>query len=74
MKILTLIFWLIFAIAFAGLIPNAYAYWVKIIGLFLLLAHAMEFVLFNKVIKAKGDGTFRSFAMTMIFGVFYFKF
>jgi len=44
-----------------------------IVGVMLLLVHAIEFLIFSNKIKAKGDGALKSFGMTMLFGIFYFK-
>lgn len=70
---IALFFWIVFAIAFTGLIPEPAALSLKVIGVLLLLAHAIEFLVFDKKIKAKGDGLLKSFIMTMLYGVFYFK-
>jgi len=74
MKKLMLVFWLLCLMAVIGLIPEPAALWLKIIAAMLLLAHAIEFILFEKAIKRKGDSGFTSFVMTMLYGVFYFKF
>lgn len=74
LKTVTLLFWLLFAVSLIGLLPAGITYWVKIIGIFLLVAHTLEFVIFNKVIKAKGDSAVKAFFMTLVFGVVYFKF
>ena len=73
MKKLFLVFWLLSLMAVIGLIPEPAALWLKIIAVMLLLAHAIEFILFEKTIKRKGDNGFRSFVMTMLYGVLYFK-
>jgi len=74
MKKISLLFWLLCILAVVGFIPDPTALWLKIIGVMLLLAHAMEFILFEKAIRAKGDNGLKSFFMTMLYGIFYFKF
>jgi uncharacterized protein YhhL (DUF1145 family) len=74
MKTVTIIFWLISAVAFTGLIPEPAAFWLKAIAIMLLLIHLIEFFAFQKAIKAKNDSGAKSFFMTMVFGVVYFKF
>ncbi len=74
MKKITLLFWLLFIAALTGFVPDSASLWIKIVGVMLLLAHAIEFILFEKTIKAKGDSGIKSFLMTMVYGIFYFKF
>ncbi|MGK0373706.1 MAG: hypothetical protein ACJA2E_000173 [Arenicella sp.] len=74
MKIAILIFWLVCAIAAAGLITDPAALWLKIIAVMLLIAHAIEFCLFQNEIKRKGVSGLKAFLMTMLFGLFYFRF
>jgi len=74
MRNLILVFWLLSVVAVFGLIPEPVAVWLKIVAAFLVLAHLIEFFLFQKAIKIKGDSGVKSFAMTMLYGVFYFKF
>ncbi|MFT6408953.1 MAG: hypothetical protein ACJAQ6_002375 [Arenicella sp.] len=73
MKNIILVFWLLCLIAFFGLIPEPAALWLKVVALLLLLAHAIEFIVFRKIIKRKGDSGLKSFFMTMLYGLFYFK-
>jgi len=74
MKILASIFWLLCLLAVINIIPEPLALWLRIIGALLLLAHVIEFILFRKTINSKGDSPFKSFYMTMLYGVFYFKY
>lgn len=74
MRIITLIFWSVCIAAAAGFVPAPAAFFLKIIALMLLLAHAIEFFVFRKIIEAKGDSGLKSFLMTMVYGVFYFKY
>jgi len=43
------------------------------LGVLLAVAHIAEFFIFRKDIKAKGDGTLKSFVMTFLFGAAYIK-
>ena len=74
MRNLILVFWLLSVVAVFGVIPEPVAFWLKAVAVILLLAHVIEFILFQKAIKRKGDSGVKSFAMTMLYGVFYFKF
>jgi len=74
MKIAIVIFWFIFVAACLSLIPEPVGLWINIIGMLLLIAHLIEFIVFNKKVLAKGDTPQKAFLMTMLFGVFYWAF
>ena len=74
MKILMLAFWAIFLVAVFGLIPDPLGFVLISVGMLIFLAHAIEFLVFKKAISAKGDSGPKSFLMTMVYGIFYFKF
>lgn len=72
MKIITLLFWVAVIAAVLNIIPLPYATWLTITGVVIFLAHVVEYFIFSKKIKAKGDSPIKSFVMTMVFGIFYF--
>lgn len=65
-------------VAALGFIPNPAGLVLKTVAVMLLLIHSIEFIVFEKTIKSKamsvGDGPSKSFLMTMLYGLFYFKF
>lgn len=69
-----LLFWLFCGLAVFNVVSDPASLWLKIIGIMLLLVHAIEFLLFEKRIRLKGDSWAKSFCLTMLFGVLYFKF
>jgi len=77
-KKMILIFWVLCVIAGLGLIPDPIGLALKTVAVMLLLVHAIEFIVFEKTIKNKaissGDSAVKSFLMTMLYGVFYYKF
>ncbi len=77
-KKMILVFWVLCVVAALGFIPNPAGLVLKTIAVMLLLIHAIEFIVFEKTIKTKaisvGDSTLKSFLMTMLYGLFYFKF
>lgn len=73
MKLVTLLFWAAVIAAVLNLILPPYATWLMIVGGVVFLAHVVEYVVFSKKIKDKGDSPINAFIMTMIFGIFYFK-
>ncbi len=74
MKIVAIIFWVVFIAACLSLVPEPLGLWVNILGVLLLLMHLIEFLVFKNKIIAKGDEPPKAFLMTMLFGVFYFHF
>lgn len=74
MKVLSIVFWLVSVVAFVGLIPEPAAFWLKVVAAILLAVHVVEFIVFQKIIKLKNDSGLKSFFMTLLYGVFYFKY
>lgn len=72
LKIVALLGWALIIAAFFGLLPADYAKWLTLAGSALLVLHLVEYFLFNKKIRARGDGEIKSFVMTILFGVVYF--
>ena len=70
--ILSLVWVLVVANLFIAL-PQPLVWPLQALGVFLVVAHIAEFFIFNKVIKAKGDGALKSFVMTFLFGAVYIK-
>lgn len=72
-KIIICAIWLLIVanlfLPFAG----EYHGWLNWLGVILIVAHLIEYLVFAEQIKAKGDGTVQSFVMTMLFGVAYIK-
>ena len=77
-KKIIIVFWVLCVVAALGFIPNPTGLVLKTVAVMLLLIHAIEFIVFEKTIKTKaisvGDSTLKSFLMTMLYGLFYFKF
>lgn len=73
MIIVILIFWLTVILALFQLMPTSYCFYLIIAASVILLAHVIEYFVFSDKVKAKGDSSFKSFVMTMLFGLFYFN-
>lgn len=78
MKEISLVFWVLCVVAALGFIPDPVGLVLKTVAVMLLLIHAIEFIVFEKTISTKalsvGDSKAKSFLMTMLYGLFYFKF
>lgn len=73
LKILLAVVWgLVIANVLIAL-PQPMVWPLHAVGSFLVVAHIAEYFIFNRVIKAKGDGTLKSFLMTFFFGTVYIK-
>jgi len=73
-KILTLLVWLLILLSLTTIFPVAYRMPLQYLGLFLLGAHFVEYLLFKEKIAKKPEGPLLAFVMTMLFGVFYWKY
>ena len=72
-KIVTIIIWLLVIANFFVAFPDWANTALNGIGIFLVAAHLIEYVVFNKRIAEKPEGKVLAFVMTFFFGVLYWK-
>jgi len=73
-KILILIVWLLIILSLTTILPDAYRLPLQYLGLLLLGAHFLEYTLFKSRIEKKPETPLVAFILTMVFGVFYWKY
>ena len=73
LKPILLIVWALVVLNLLVSLPTAIVWPLHAIGVFLVVAHIAEFLIFYKRIKAKGDGFVKSFINTLLFGMVYIK-
>ena len=72
-KLIILLAWGLVVANFFVAMPAAMVTPLKLMGVFLVIAHLAEYFIFRKAIAAKGDGGLKSFVMTFLFGLAYIK-
>lgn len=70
---LVILLWLAIIANLIIVLPEQLSLVLNITGVALLVAHLVEFVLFNKLISRLSDSTPVAFVKTMLFGLFYWK-
>ena len=73
-KLILLLVWLLIIISLFNVIPHTMRTTLQYLGVLLLLAHLAEYFMFKKTISKKPESPFSAFILTMIFGLFYWKF
>ncbi|MBE9548621.1 MAG: DUF1145 domain-containing protein [Proteobacteria bacterium] len=73
-KILTLATWLLIIISLFNVLPASLTTGLQYLGIFLLIAHLAEYIIFRKTIARKPEQPLLAFLLTIIFGVFYWKY
>lgn len=73
MKTILAALWLLILANFLVPFTGEYLPWLNRLGIVLLVAHTIEYFVFAKQIKAKGDGTAKSLLMTLLFGLAYIR-
>lgn len=73
-KILTLGTWLLIIISLFNVFPASLTTVLQYLGIILLITHLIEYLAFRKIISRKPEQPLLAFIMTMIFGVFYWKY
>lgn len=73
-KLIILVVWLLIIISLFNILPQTMKITLQYLGVLLLLAHLAEYFMFKKTIRKKPESAFSAFILTMIFGVFYWKF
>ena len=73
-KMVTIIIWVLVVTNLFVVFPSWLATTLYAMGLFLVVAHLGEYVVFRKAIDKKPEGKVQAFLMTLIFGLLYWKF
>jgi uncharacterized protein YhhL (DUF1145 family) len=72
-KQITTAVWLLVVVNLLVSFSSWAALTLHIIGVFLVVAHLIEYLVYKKVIDQKPEGALLAFVMTILYGVFYWK-
>ena len=73
LKIILIAVWALIIASLVIAFPAPFGEILPKLGMFLVVAHVIEYFVFNKKIKEKNDGMTKSFLMTLVFGLIYIK-
>ena len=72
-KIILIAIWALILASLVIAFPAPFGEILPKLGMLLIVAHIVEYIVFYKNILAKKDGTFKAIILTLIFGLIYIK-